>query len=61
MDAISFEVEGDGSILPLDRGEIVKAPRRFGGLDRRGHLSQTDAAGRLDQHGDRKIPRTGQS
>jgi len=36
MDAISFEVEGDGSILPLDRGEIVKAPRRFGGLNRRG-------------------------
>jgi hypothetical protein len=36
MDAISFEVEGDGSILPPDRGEIVKTGRRFLGLDRRG-------------------------
>jgi hypothetical protein len=36
MDAISFEVEGDGSILPSDRGENVKAPGRSCGLDRRG-------------------------
>jgi hypothetical protein len=31
MDAISYEVEGDGSILPPDRGEVVKAARTFRG------------------------------
>jgi hypothetical protein len=36
MDAISFEVEGDGSILPRDRGENVKTGGRFRRLDRRG-------------------------